>query len=80
MGIDEACDARNAISAGAVLDDHGLPPSPGEFLGKQARSEIGGAAGRKRQNDSDRTLRPRFGVNRLGTAQNCRDEQCAKDE
>ena len=78
MGIDETCDARDAIGPGTVLDDYGLSPSPGESLGKQARREIGGTAARKRQDDSDGTLRPRFRVTRLGSAHDYCDEQRGK--
>ena len=48
---------ERAVGAGPVLDDHRLVPGLLQLLADVARDDVGGAAGRKADQDLDRAVR-----------------------
>ena len=62
-----------AAGAGAIVDDHGLPPALGEPLRDQARDVVGGAARHERNDQLD--LLGRIGLRRS----RCSDDKDARD-
>ena len=68
-------DAHRPREPGAVLDDDLLVPALGQFVGEDARHDVGHTAGAERDDNGNPLVRIILGDRRCGSAESC-GKQC----